>query len=210
MAAKTNKFSQVFKILRRARVGHSRKTSLVKDKEGHIINNESDCISRWMEHFINLLHHPPVSLDRDLEASSHAAEPSLECSTDPVTVDEVKKAVQLLKNNRAPGICKIMSEMLKAGGINIIWWLTHIINEVWHSEKKDWAREIILPFWKRKGDKLVCSNYRGITLLSIPGKVLPVSYSIPRSQQSVATGSHSKPVSCQTAQRSTRYLLFAS
>jgi len=73
-----------------------------------------------MKHFSNLLHHLPISLDRDLEASSHAAEPSLECSTDPVTVDEVKKAVQLLKNNRAPGICKITSEMLKAGGNNII------------------------------------------------------------------------------------------
>ena len=95
MAAQTNNFSQVFKIVRRARAGHSIKTSLVNDREDHIINSESGCISRWMEHFSNLLHHPPVSLDRDLEASSHAAEPSLECSTDPVTVEEVKKAVQI-------------------------------------------------------------------------------------------------------------------
>ena len=81
--------------------------------------------------------------------------------------------MQLLKNNRAPGICKITSEMLKGGGNNIIRWLTHIINEVWHSENlpEDWTRGIILLFWKKKGDKLVCSNHRGITLLSIPGKV---------------------------------------
>jgi len=133
-----------------------------------------------MEHFSNVLHHPPVSLDRDLEASSHAAEPSLECSTDPVTVDEVEKAEQLLKNNRAPGFCKITSEMLKAGGDNIIRWKKHIINEVWHSENlpEDWIRRIILPFWKRKGDKLVCSNHRGITLLSIPGK--DFTYSVAR------------------------------
>ena len=127
-----------------------------------------------MEHFSNLLQHPPVSLDLGLEVSSHAAEPSLECSTDPVTVDEVKKAVQLLKNNRAPGICKITSEMLKAGGDNVIRRLmTYIINEVWYSENlpEDWTRGIILPFLKRKGDKLVCSNHRGITVLFIPGKV---------------------------------------
>jgi len=105
-----------------------------------------------MEHFSKLLHQPPASLDRDLEASSHTAEPSLDCSTDPVTVDEVKMAAQLLKNNRAPGICKITSEMLKAGGDNIIRWLTHIINEVWHSENltEDWTRGIILPFWKKR------------------------------------------------------------
>jgi len=96
-------------------------------------------------------------------ASSHAAEPSLACSTDPVTVDEVKKAVQLLKNNRAPGICKITSEMLKASGDNIIRWLTHIINEVWYSENlpEGWTRGTMLPFWKRKGDKVICSNHRG-------------------------------------------------
>jgi len=44
---------------------------------------------------------------------------------------------------------------------------------VWYSENlpDDWTRGIILPFWKRKGDKLVCSNHRGITLLFIPSKV---------------------------------------
>jgi len=66
-----------------------------------------------MEHFSNLLHHPPVSLDQDLEASSHATEPSLECSTDPVTVDEVKKAVQLLKNKRARASARLRLKCLK-------------------------------------------------------------------------------------------------
>jgi len=165
-----------------------------------------------MEHFSYLLHHPPVSLDRDLEASSHPAELSLECSTDPVTVDEVRKAVQLLKNNRAPGICKITSEMLKTGGDNIIRWLTQIINEVLYSENlpEEWTCGIILPFWKRKGDKLVCSSHRGIAFSPFPATSFPLSYSVARSQQSVAAGDYSKQVSCQTAQRSTRYLLFAS
>ena len=53
-------------------------------------------------------------------------------------------------------------------------WLQVIINCVWISEKipDDWRRCIILPFWKRKGDRLTCVNHRGITLLSIPGKLL--------------------------------------
>ena len=100
----------------------------------------------------------------------------------------------------------------EASAKNIIRWLTHIINEVWHSENlpEDWARGIILPFWKKKGDKLVCSNHGGIPFSPFLARSLPVSYSVARSQQSVATGGHSKPASCQTAQRSTRYLLFAS
>ncbi|KAK3564781.1 hypothetical protein QTP86_026411, partial [Hemibagrus guttatus] len=34
----------------------------------------------------------------------------------------------------------------------------------------DWATGVVVPLFK-KGDRRVCSNYRGITLLSLPGKV---------------------------------------
>ncbi|CAH1233196.1 Hypp638 [Branchiostoma lanceolatum] len=96
-----------------------------------------------------------------------------DCPTTPVTPDEVKAALRKLKNGKAPGICNITAEMLKAGGDHMIQWLTQIVNHVWILEKlpDDWRRGIILPFWKRKGDQLVCSNHRGITLLSIPGKL---------------------------------------
>ena len=63
--------------------------------------------------------------------------------------------------------------MLKKGGECIIQWLILIINKVWVEEQlpEDMTRGIILPFWKHKGDRLICSNHRGITLLSIPGKL---------------------------------------
>ena len=35
---------------------------------------------------------------------------------------------------------------------------------------KDWRRAIMFPFHK-KGSRSVCKNYRGISLLSVPGKV---------------------------------------
>ena len=55
----------------------------------------------------------------------------------------------------------------------MIKWLAYIINIVWIKKTipDDWRRGIILPFWKNKGNKEVCSNHRGITLLSIPGKL---------------------------------------
>ena len=63
--------------------------------------------------------------------------------------------------------------MLRYGGDTIIRWMSRIINHVWVLEvlPDDWTRGIILPFWKHKGEKLDCANYRGITLLSIPGKL---------------------------------------
>ena len=34
----------------------------------------------------------------------------------------------------------------------------------------DWKRGLVVPLWKGKGDRQYC-NYRGVTLLSVPGKV---------------------------------------
>ena len=66
------------------------------------------------------------------------------------------------------------AELLKFGGECMLPWLQVIINYVWISEKisDDWRIGIILPFWKRKGDRLTCANHRCINLLSIPGKRL--------------------------------------
>ena len=41
--------------------------------------------------------------------------------------------------------------------------------EKWHGAG-DWRKALVVPVHK-KGSKLQCKNYRGISLLSIPGKV---------------------------------------
>ena len=113
----------------------------------------------------------PIDPQLQHEADNPTTSPS--CSVDPVTVSEVKHHIKKLHNRRAPGICNITAEMLKAGGEAMFQWLTDVINAVWVNEvlPDDWRRGVILPFWKRKGDMHVCSNHRGITLLSIPGKL---------------------------------------
>ena len=35
----------------------------------------------------------------------------------------------------------------------------------------EWRRSIIVPLYKGKGDRRDCGNYRGISLLSVPGKI---------------------------------------
>ena len=66
----------------------------------------------------------------------------------------------------------IRGEMLKAGEATVQW-LTAIFNAVWRTgvTPKEWRRAIIIPVHK-KGSRSVCKNYRGISLLSVPGNVL--------------------------------------
>ena len=62
---------------------------------------------------------------------------------------------------------------MKAGGEVIVKWLQEIYNMVWSTgvAPSDWRSAITVPIHK-KGSRKVCKNYRGISLPSIPGKVL--------------------------------------
>ena len=49
-----------------------------------------------------------------------------------------------------------------------------VLTAVWHSGTipPDWKKGWVVPIWKGKGDRQDCSNYREVTLLTVPGKVL--------------------------------------
>jgi hypothetical protein len=66
---------------------------------------------------------------------------------------------------------EIRPEMLKALGKGGLRWLTRVFEVAWKTGKVplDWQTGVVVPIFK-KGDQRECCNYRGITLLSLPGK----------------------------------------
>jgi len=82
---------------------------------------------------------------------------------------EVAEVVKKLFRGKAPGVDEIHPEMLKALHIVGLSWLTRLVNVVWRSGTVPVEWQVVVPMLK-KGDRRVCSNYRGITLLSLPGK----------------------------------------
>ena len=101
--------------------------------------------------------------------------PTSDCS--PPTEEEVDIAVSHLKNGKAPGpvctlvICRL-AELFKNAGPDGVKWLTSVFQSAWQSGiiPDEWRTGIILSFYKGKGSKDDCHNYRGITLLFVPGK----------------------------------------
>ena len=78
-----------------------------------------------------------------------------------------------IKAGKAPGVCSIYPEYIKHGGSDAQCTLHKTVTWVWKDEvvPEEWHQGIIIPLYKGKGSKSKCSNYRGITLLSVPGKV---------------------------------------
>ena len=77
-----------------------------------------------------------------------------------------------LKFGKAAREDEFRSEMLKALTGEGILWLTPVCQVAWNFGKtfRDWQTGVIIPIFK-KGDRKQCTNHRGISLLSLPGKV---------------------------------------
>ena len=142
----------------------------IKDVNGNLLHEESEVKSRWNEYFCNLLN---VENGREaMIGERRMYEVGAQHVID-ISVDDVRKAIKKLKNGKSPGVDGITSEMLRYGGDCMVEWLTRVCRVCLDEGRvpDDWIRAVIVPIYKGKGDKCECKNYRGISLLSIPGKV---------------------------------------
>jgi hypothetical protein len=90
----------------------------------------------------------------------------------PIESQEVHSVITNLKQGKAAGIDSLVYEIFKFGGEGISQSTARLCNELFELERipKDWARGLIFPLFK-DGDNRVPDNYRGITLLSVVGKI---------------------------------------
>jgi hypothetical protein len=82
------------------------------------------------------------------------------------------RAIIALKDGKAPSGDGIPSEIWKRGGENLRDRLHKLIIKAWEQDSipQAWKDASIVTIYK-KGDRTDCGNYRGISLLSIAGKV---------------------------------------
>ena len=90
-----------------------------------------------------------------------------------ITLEEVQSAIKTIKNGKAPGVDSIPAELLKAGGEHVSSILHKICSKAWQEGTwpSQWTKSILLTLFK-KGDIKRCENYRTISLISHPSKVL--------------------------------------
>ena len=79
-----------------------------------------------------------------------------------------------LKVGKSPGIDGIPAEVYQHGVEAVLDKLQDLFTNCWEKGTlpQDLRDAVIVSLYKNKGDKSDLSNYRGVTLLSIAGKIL--------------------------------------
>ncbi len=160
---------------------------VVKNSEGKLVSG-IEASNVWMESFAKLGREDSDNTDFNKKFFEHinnqVNKMSLEsynhsCILDqPIKLEEVKIAVDNLKNGKAVGLDGLFNEMFKYGGDKVTEYLWKVYQQVFESEEfpEVWSKGMIFPLFKGGPDeyKLDPNKYRGITLLSIVGKIYTV------------------------------------
>ena len=160
-----------WKEVKRVRKGGSRNEETVKDDNGRLVRG-NEARKRWARYFESLLN---VEDDRVADVALEGDELQVfgDENESVITKEEVERALGETKVGKAAGMDGVRAEMLKKGGVSVLEWLVRLFNVCFLLSvvPVDWVCACIVPLFKGKGDVCECCNYRGISLLSVVGKV---------------------------------------
>ena len=141
----------------------------IKDKQGKLLVTQKEQEERWTQHFNEILNRPAP----DEMADIPEAVEDLDIDTTSPTKEEIIRAIRLLKNGKAPGQDNLNAELFRADPELSASILQPLFEIIWEGEKipDDWNKGMIVKIPK-KGSLNDCNNWRGITLLSIPSKIM--------------------------------------
>ena len=144
---------------------------LIADDGVTILKDKDETLNRFAQHFDQLLN-VPGTVDKAALDELPDIGPRAELDHVP-SFDELAAAITFTRENKAPGGCGIPAEVWKYGGKGIQEKLHELIVDIWKKEQmpQNWKDANIVPIFK-KGNKKECGNYRGISLLSIAGKIV--------------------------------------
>nr|VZI30788.1 unnamed protein product [Spirometra erinaceieuropaei] len=136
-----------------------------------LLTEKTQILQRWAEHFRGVLNRPSVISDAAIERL-HQVETNVGLDLPP-SLQETIRAVQQLSSGKAPGSDAIPAEVYKHGGPQLMDHLTAFFQEMWRQGEvpQDFKDATIVHLYKRKGNRQVCDNHRGISLLNIAGKI---------------------------------------
>ena len=135
-----------------------------------LLKEEVAILTRWKEHFEDLLNRPSQATEDFLrEIPQHPIQSWMSL---PPSLEETREAIKQMKPNKASGPDSIPVELIQHGGDCLLSQIHLLFLSIWETKHvpQDLRDASIVTIFK-KGDRSACGNYRGISLLSITGKI---------------------------------------
>ena len=150
---------------------HPVRTASLLSVQGSLIQDPSLQLDRWVEHYSSIYSQEHFTTD----ALSHVPQlPVLHVLDAEISFSSVKQVVRSLKNFKSSGADGITAEILHCGDDILAAHLYNLLLACWRSQciPQDLKNAVTVTLYKNKGSQQDCNNYRGISPLSVVGKVL--------------------------------------
>ena len=144
----------------------------IKSKDGVLLTEPSKIASRWREHFQCVLNQ---DAEFDMSVMDELPQYNINSGLDDIpTLEEIQVCLKQLSSGKATGEDGIPAEIYIHGGEAITNRLLEIVIQMWQEGEvvQDFRDATIIHLYKNKGDRSICDNHRGISLLCIAGKIL--------------------------------------
>ena len=172
-AANKKDSKSFYEGLKRVFGPEERGTSPVLSSDGEtLFSDKTQILSRWKQHFENVLNSHSV-VDENVIASIPQRPEIPQLALEPC-LKEVQDAIKQMSSNKAPGMDGLPPEIFKYGGRKLVLKLLQLFKSIWKVGRvpQEFKDASIKHLFKNKGKKIICDNSRGISLLSIAGKIL--------------------------------------
>ena len=144
------------------------RASTIQDKSGKSLTEDQEILTRWTEYCSDLYNHETQGDCAVLTGPHSTNQDDL-----PILREEVEAAVTSLKKRKSAGVDNIPAELVQAGGEAMIDALHIICSKIWQTGEwpTQWTQSLIITLPK-KGNLQMCQNYRAVSLISHPSKVM--------------------------------------
>ena len=162
MAAAMGNIRGMYDGIKKALGPMQSKMAPLKSATGEVITDQGQQMERWVEHYSNL-----YSRENTVTPSALGA---IKCMP---TMDELSKVIDRLATGKAPGSDSFSPDLIKHCKTTLLHPLHEVLCQCWRERAvlQDMRDAKIVTLYKNKVERSNCNNYRGISLLSIVGKV---------------------------------------
>ena len=165
---KKNNSKKTYQLVKDLTSSKQGQTTSIRNKDGKYLTEEQDILERWSKYCSELYNYRATGDPEVLNVP-----PATDNDNFPILREEVEAAVKLLKKGKSAGADNVPAELVQAGGEAMISVLLTICNKIWQTGEwpTPWTQYLIITLPK-KGNLQLCQNYRTISLISHPNKVL--------------------------------------